>query len=109
MSFGPWMMPVFRFLAKHKGLRGTAWDIFGYSAERKRERQMIKDYEALLDRIIPQLSSANHATVTQLAGLPMEIKGYGPVKQANALAVAKRREELLAAFRAGGTSAEAAE
>ena len=61
MRFGAWMLPVFRLLAKGKGLRGTAWDVFGYTAERKLERQMIADYEKLLDEIEQRLSAGTHA------------------------------------------------
>src|SRR4029450_13767567 len=58
MRFGPWMRPLFRLLAKGKGLRGTAFDIFGYSAERKLERQMIADYEKLVAEVVERLSPA---------------------------------------------------
>ena len=56
MKFGRWMLPVFRLLAKGKALRGTAWDVFGYTHERKLERQMIADYEKLLDEIAERLT-----------------------------------------------------
>ncbi len=59
-TFGPWMPTAFRFLAKFKHLRGTSWDIFGRTAERKMERQLIRDYEALLDELVRHLSPANH-------------------------------------------------
>ena len=95
MRFGSWMMPVFRFLANRKNLRGTAWDIFGYTAERKRERQMIADYEAMLDRVVAKLTLGTHATITQLAGLPMEIKGFGHVKEANYERAMARQKALL--------------
>ncbi|MEM7750973.1 MAG: DUF6537 domain-containing protein, partial [Pseudomonadota bacterium] len=98
MKFGPWMMPVFRFLAKRKNIRGTAWDIFGYTKERKQERQMIADYETLLDRIIPKLSADRHAMATQLAGLPMEIKGFGHVKEENYDKAMQRQRALLEEF-----------
>src|SRR5262249_51899453 len=55
MTFGPWMLPVFRLLAKGKALRGTAWDLFGYTKERRMERQMIAAYEQLLDEIAERL------------------------------------------------------
>ncbi len=96
MTFGPWMLHVFRFLAKRKNLRGTKWDIFGYTDERKRERQMIADYEALLDRVIPKLAPDTHAAITQLAGLPMEIKGFGHIKLANYEKAMARQKALLA-------------
>src|SRR2546423_3204010 len=59
--YGPWMMSAFRLLAKMKGLRGTAFDIFGRSAERRMERQLITDYEALIEELLPrQPESAHH-------------------------------------------------
>ena len=39
MSFGPWMMKAFGLLRRFKGLRGTAFDPFGYTAERRTERR----------------------------------------------------------------------
>jgi indolepyruvate ferredoxin oxidoreductase len=95
ITFGPWMMRVFRLLAKGKHLRGGTWDIFGYTSERKQERQMITEYEALLDRIVPKLTSERHAVTTQLAGLPMEIKGFGHVKEANYDKAKDRQRALL--------------
>ena len=95
ITFGPWMMSVFRVLAKLKTLRGTKCDIFGYMQERRLERQMIEDYEALLDRVIVKLSPTTHATITQLAGLPLEIKGFGHVKLANYKNAMARQQDLL--------------
>jgi len=93
------VMPLFRMLAKRKHLRATRWDIFGYSEERRRERQMIADYEALLDEIAENLSAQTHATATALAGLPLEIKGFGHVKLANHERAKAREAELLAALK----------
>ena len=56
---------------------------------------MIADYEQLLDRTIPKLSSETHATMTQLAGLPMEIKGFGHIKDANYKRAMVRQKSLL--------------
>jgi indolepyruvate ferredoxin oxidoreductase len=99
MTFGPWMLPVFRLLAKGKRWRGTAWDVFGYSAERKLERRMITDYEALMDEIAQRLSPATHTTTVALAGLALDIKGYGHVKMANYTTAKAREAALLAALR----------
>jgi indolepyruvate ferredoxin oxidoreductase len=96
MRFGAWMLPVFRLLAKGKRLRGTALDVFGYSAERKLERQMIADYEKLLDEIAERLTPASHATAIALAGLALDIKGFGHIKERNYKA-AKARETALVA------------
>src|SRR5690606_10305386 len=89
-----WMLPVFRLLAKGKKLRGTKWDVFGYSAERKLERRMIAVYERLLDDSTRRLVPSNHAIAVALAELPLEVKGFGHVKLAS-YAVAKSREAAL--------------
>ena len=99
LRFGPWMMTAFKLLAKMKGLRGGRFDIFGYSAERKLERRLIAEYEALLDDIVPRLKPETQQVVADLAALPEQIRGYGPVKHA-AIEKAKLREkELLESLR----------
>jgi indolepyruvate ferredoxin oxidoreductase len=99
MKFGSWMLPVFRLLAKGKGLRGTAFDVFGYTAERKAERQMIADYEKLLDEISERLTTGNHTTAVALATLPLDIKGFGHIKERNHKAMKAREVALLAELR----------
>lgn len=99
VRLGGWMLPVFRLMAKGKRLRGTAWDVFGYAAERRRERQMIADYEAVLAEITTRLSQATYGTALALASLPMDIKGFGHIKHANWEAAKKREAELLAELR----------
>ena len=89
-------------LTKLKGLRGTPLDIFGYTAERKMERSLIKQYERDMAEVLPKLSDATRDAIVALAELPKQIRGFGPVKQANEAKAAKRREELLAVIRAGG-------
>ena len=102
MTFGPWMMKVFALLAKLKGLRGTPFDVFGYTAERRSERQTLADYETLLAEIETSLTPANHALATALVALPEKIRGYGHVR-ARHLAAAKAEEaQLLAQYRGGG-------
>jgi indolepyruvate ferredoxin oxidoreductase len=99
MKFGPWMLPVFRLLARAKRLRGTAWDVFGYTRERKLERQMIADYEKLLEEIEQRLSPATHANAVALAGLPLDIKGFGHIKERNYTSAKTREAALLAELR----------
>ena len=99
MEFGRWMLPVFRLLAKGKRLRGTAWDPFGYTHERKLERQMIADYENLLDEIVARLSPQTHATAVRLASLPLDIKGFGHIKLRNYKTAKAREAGLLAQLR----------
>jgi indolepyruvate ferredoxin oxidoreductase len=98
-SFGPWMLVVFRVLAKLRRLRGTRFDIFGRSEERRTERRLIGEYEVLLEEMLTHLSPANHAVAVDLAALPFEIRGFGHIKKAN-LARAKAKEAaLLTRFR----------
>jgi indolepyruvate ferredoxin oxidoreductase len=101
MSFGPWMMHAFRLLAKLKGLRGTPFDIFGYTHERRTERQLIRDYEALLDELAAKLNPDNHALAVGLASIPDRIRGFGHVKARNLEVARKEEAALLAEFRAG--------
>ncbi len=96
-------------LAKLKFLRGTAFDIFGYSQERKTERALISEYEALVDELLAGLTPANHALAVKLASVPDDIRGYGHVKDAH-LAKAKRKEaDLLAQWRSPEPLQRAAE
>jgi indolepyruvate ferredoxin oxidoreductase len=96
MTFGPWTMTLFRLLAKLKGLRGTAFDLFGKTSERKRERELLASYKSTIERLLPVLNKGNRATITEIASLPDQIRGFGPVKEAS-IATAKAREtELLA-------------
>jgi indolepyruvate ferredoxin oxidoreductase len=101
LSFGQWLLPVFRALAKLKILRGTSFDPFGYTQERKTERKLIADYETLLAEVLPRLTPGNHHLATALAAIPEKIRGFGHVK-ARHLATAKAEEAaLLEQFRAG--------
>ncbi len=97
-EFGTRSLPLFRLLARMKRLRGTPLDIFGYTAERKMERALIKLYEADLAGL-PELSGDTLDAAVALAELPLQIRGFGPVKAANEAKAAKRREELLASLR----------
>jgi indolepyruvate ferredoxin oxidoreductase len=99
MSFGRWMLPVFRLLAKGKTLRGTRWDIFGYTEERKLERKMIADYEEMLAEVERRLSPETHRTAVALAALPEMVKGYGHIKLGNYEKMKMRLAVLLADLR----------
>ena len=109
-AFGNWMMTGFNLLQKGKVLRGTPFDPFGYTAERKMERALIAEFEADMTEVLASQNENTAEIAVALAELPMNIRGFGPVKQQNALAASKRREELLVAFRSGGApTAQAAE
>jgi indolepyruvate ferredoxin oxidoreductase len=103
--FGPWMLTAFRVLAKLKRLRGTVFDPFGYTAERKVERRLIRDYEAMIEEILAALTAHNHAAAVSLAALPERIRGFGHVKQASIEQVASEQARLLPEFRAAKTPA----
>ncbi|WP_432816957.1 indolepyruvate ferredoxin oxidoreductase family protein [Sulfitobacter sp. JB4-11] len=109
-EFGAWLERPLRLMARLKGLRGTPLDVFGYTAERKMERALIRQYEADMKAVLPKLTDATHDAIVALARLPLDIRGFGPVKQANEAKAAKRREELLSVIHAGGPQvAKAAE
>ncbi len=103
-SFGPWLMPAFRVLAKFKLLRGTALDPFGRTLERRTERQLITDYEAMLDEVLAKLTPDNHHLAVGLAVIPEKIRGFGHVKQRHLTAAKADEAVLFELFRAGGVS-----
>jgi indolepyruvate ferredoxin oxidoreductase len=92
--FGPWLMTVFRWLAKARRLRGTRWDLFGRSAERRAERQLITDYEDDINAILATLAPSRIENAVELASLPTRIRGYGPVKLRSIEAARPQRESL---------------
>ena len=79
-EFGPWMMAGFRILAKLKGLRGTALDIFGRTEERRTERRLITEYETTVDELLRGLSADNLKLAVEIASIPEDIRGFGHVK-----------------------------
>jgi indolepyruvate ferredoxin oxidoreductase len=101
MSFGPWLLPAFRLLAKLKFLRGTPFDPFGRTHERRTERKLIEDYEAMLDRVLAALTPDNHHLAVGLAAIPEKIRGFGHVKQRHLVAAKADEAALLEQFSAG--------
>jgi indolepyruvate ferredoxin oxidoreductase len=101
MTFGPWIFPLLRVLAKFKFLRGSAVDPFGYSVERKTERGLIADYEALLDELLAKLNPENHHIAVGLAAIPEKIRGFGHVKLRHLKAAKADEAALLDQFRTG--------
>ncbi len=95
IRIGGWLLPVLGWLARGKVLRGTVFDVFGRSAERRLERSLITQYITRIDSLLPRLDRNNLALATQIASLPLQVRGFGHVKLAN-LALARVREaELL--------------
>jgi len=95
-EFGDWMMPAFRLLAKLRFLRGTAWDPFGRSAERKAERRLIEDYRAMIEPRIASLTAEQIPHLARLARLPEMIRGYGHIKEASIAKAAAEKARLEA-------------
>ena len=93
------MLPLFKVLARMKGLRGTAFDLFGYGAERRAERALIGEYERTVEELLDGLCQANHEDAVAIADLPDEIRGFGHVKKASIEQARTRRETLLQSFR----------
>ncbi len=94
-TFGAWLRPVLATLAAMRGLRGTPFDIFGWSAERRVERGLITEYQALIHELIDGLDPDNHDLAVEIANLHGSIRGYGHVKAASI----ERVRELIAAYR----------
>ncbi|NVK44429.1 MAG: indolepyruvate ferredoxin oxidoreductase family protein [Oceanospirillaceae bacterium] len=95
-TFGPWMENAFAWLAKGKVLRGTPLDPFGYSADRRLERRLVREYEADIAWLLENLQRHNLEDARALAALPSQIRGYGPVKDAAYEKAAQQRKQLRA-------------
>ncbi|VVD83495.1 indolepyruvate ferredoxin oxidoreductase [Pandoraea communis] len=107
-AYGAWMMKAFGVLAKFKGLRGGAFDIFGRTQERRTERALIGEYETLVSELVSRLNESNLSLAVQLAELPQEIRGYGHIKEQNLAATRIKWTKLLAQFRDGSSHRVAA-
>ncbi|MFU1912370.1 indolepyruvate ferredoxin oxidoreductase family protein [Bordetella avium] len=103
-AYGPGMLRVFSLLARLRFLRGTAFDIFGRTDERRAERELIREYEQHISAIIGKLSRSNLGKAVELASIPQEIRGYGHVKEAAMARAAQKRERLLQEFSASVVS-----
>jgi len=108
-EFGQGMLRGFKLLARLKRLRGTPFDVFGYTDERKMERALIKQYERDMAKILGKQGDTSHDAAVALAELPLQIRGFGLVKSANEAKAAKRREELLSTLNAAPSLPKAAE
>jgi indolepyruvate ferredoxin oxidoreductase len=97
--YGPWMMGAFRVLAKMRRLRGSSFDVFGRTAERRTERALPGQYVAIVDETLAALAPHNHALAVELAQIPEHIRGYGHVKERHLKQAKAKEAELLAAFR----------
>ena len=106
--FGPWMRTAFGWLAKMKGLRGTALDPFGRSEERKTERALIGEYRAAIDELLGALNAERLPLALDIARMPEDIRGYGHVKERHLKAARAKWQGLTALWRSGATGRKAA-
>jgi indolepyruvate ferredoxin oxidoreductase len=106
--FGGWMFKLFKLLAWLRWVRGTPWDVFGRTAERRQERLLITHYEQVLGEIATALDHDNHALAVEIARLPEQMRGFGHIKARNVEKAQAREGELLARFRESGPAATAA-
>jgi indolepyruvate ferredoxin oxidoreductase len=96
--FGPWIFPALRLLAGLKGLRGGRFDLFGRTEERRTERALIDEYEAIVVELMRQLDRSNHRRALSVAEVPAMIRGYGHVKAANVALARGEWSKLMAAW-----------
>jgi len=101
--FGPWMLTSFKLLAKLKGLRGTAFDLFGRNEERQTERALIEEYRASIEQVLVSLTAQNHAAALHVARVPEQIKGYGHVKARHLAQARMQWAAQMQAFRDAST------
>ena len=108
-EFGPWVFRVFRLLARMRRLRGTAFDVFGRTEERRMERRLIGEYERTIGEVLGGLRPENHEAAVAVAAVPERIKGFGHVKLRNVEAAKRHEARLLAELRTTASApAEAA-
>jgi indolepyruvate ferredoxin oxidoreductase len=96
--YGAWMSSLFPLLARMKALRGTWLDVFGYSRERRAERQLITEYQKTIDDLLARLTLDNYELAVEIAALPERIRGFGQVKERNIVRAKQCEAELRAAF-----------
>jgi len=104
-EYGPWVFSAFRLLARLRRLRGTMFDPFGRTEERRTERALITEYEATIEALLHRLGEHNRTLAVQIASLPEQIRGFGHVKARSVSAAQQAREELLARFDGASTPA----
>ena len=108
-AYGPWVFRAFKILARLRRLRGTFLDVFGYTEERRTERRLIGEYEAILKEIAAALTPDNHPLAVEIARVPEQIRGFGHIKQRNLDKAKQREAALLEALRNPPAVAIAAE
>ncbi|MFC3053013.1 indolepyruvate ferredoxin oxidoreductase family protein [Kordiimonas pumila] len=101
VHFKGWILPFLKLLAQFKVLRGTAFDIFSYTRERKQERKLIVEYQQLVDDLLDNLTAGNLDFACQIAAFPEQIRGYGHIKELNIAKIDGSWHDMIAQFKAG--------
>jgi indolepyruvate ferredoxin oxidoreductase len=96
ITFGPWLLPVLKWLAKARQIRGSWLDPFRFSPEKAVDRRLLADYEADLDLIASIRNQP--AAALQLANWPAEVRGFGPIRSQAAAKASQARETARAAL-----------
>ena len=99
IKLGNWFTPAFRMLYALKGLRGTAWDVFGYASIRREERRLIGWYRDLVHSLLPTLTHENHSVAVALAGTPDGIRGFEAIKERTIAETEQEVAQLLEVYR----------
>lgn len=105
-AYGPWVFEATRLLAKLKFLRGTVFDLFGRTEERRTERQLMEGYETVVTGLLNRLTPKGYALAVEIASVPAEIHGFGHVKARKIPPAKKKEASLRAAFDNGGITHE---
>ncbi|HWI10864.1 MAG TPA: DUF6537 domain-containing protein, partial [Burkholderiaceae bacterium] len=98
IALGAWMLPAMKLLAKGKALRGSWFDLFGHTEERRMERNLVTQFERCIDELAANLTAERLPSAIQIAALPQSMRGYGHVKIANVALTRAREAELLHRF-----------
>ncbi len=101
LKFGVWFRTPLLILKSLKGLRGTAFDLFGYSAHRRQERALVEWYRTLIEQVVSRLTPENLRQALEIAALPDQIRGYERIKEGNIARVKKEAAEKLVGMDAG--------
>ncbi len=105
-AYGSWMLSAFKMLARMRRVRGTPFDVFGYTNERRQDRRLIRDYERLAAELLDATDDQNYEVAVQLAAIPEQVRGYGHVRARHLLHAKQRETELLGKFRGTGPMPE---
>ena len=100
-DFGGWMLTAMRTLAKLRSVRGTALDIFGYTAERRAERALVRTYQVCIEGLLENLTADNLSLAVEIASMPEQVSGYGHIKEKALHEYEARQQVLLAQWPAG--------